>query len=167
MLFPAAAADEAFNEICCGVPGVSMNVAGMAATPAGSPVNATAIGPVNPLTPAAWIVKLWEAPPAASVRLAGVAEIEKSGAAVTFRLTDAVFVSVPAVPTNTNLMLPTVAVELAESVTVCGGFPGASAKLDGAADTPAGRPLIVTFTDPEKPLTALAETINCLPAPPA
>jgi hypothetical protein len=99
--------------------------------------------------------------------VAGAIEIEKSCAGVTFRLTGAVFVTDPDVPTNPSVAMPTVAVEVAVRVTGCGGFPDDRAKVAGEADTPAGRPEMATLTDAEKPLTALAETISCWLLPPA
>ena len=46
---PATAADDAASVVVCAVPGVRLKVAGVAVTPAGRPVMATATVPVNPL----------------------------------------------------------------------------------------------------------------------
>jgi hypothetical protein len=67
--------------------------------------------------------------------------------------------------------MPTVAVEdpalaAAVSVVLC-AVPAVRESEDGLALTPAGRPLIVTATVPEKPFAGTAFTLTICPAPPA
>src|SRR3984957_11607430 len=81
MLLPATALGLALRLTLCGVPGVSVSVAGCTVTPAG-PVIATETGPVKPFVEAALTLSCCPAPPAISVRLEGVADREKSAAGV-------------------------------------------------------------------------------------
>ena len=67
------------NEICCGFPGVSKKLAGMATTPLGRPLRETSIGPVKPLIGTAETLTWPGLPAAARVIAEGVREREKSG----------------------------------------------------------------------------------------
>jgi hypothetical protein len=64
------------------------------------------------------------------------------------------------------LVLPALAEAPAVIVTLC-AVPGVRFKEAGFAVTPAGRPVIATFTVPVKPFTAVALTLIVEPAVPA
>jgi hypothetical protein len=82
MLLPETAFALAVRLTLCGVPGVSVSVAGCAVTPAGSPVIATDTIPVKPFNPAALTLSCCPAPPAIGVTLEGITDKEKSAAGV-------------------------------------------------------------------------------------
>lgn len=77
---PPGVVEAAFKEICCGVPGVSVSAAGIAATPFGSPLRVTAIVPVKPFSAVAETVNGCALPPAYRVSDAGVTERLKPAA---------------------------------------------------------------------------------------
>jgi hypothetical protein len=64
---------------CCGDPGVSVKVEGVAVTPAGTPLAATCTVPENPLSAVADTATVCALPPAARVTLVAPADKEKSG----------------------------------------------------------------------------------------
>jgi hypothetical protein len=74
---PDAADDAAVIVTVCAVPGVRVNVAGLAVTPDGSPATVTVTVPVKPFCGAAFTLMVWPAPPAVSVTVAGVDVSEK------------------------------------------------------------------------------------------
>jgi hypothetical protein len=75
---PAAAAEAAVRVTFCAVPGVNESVAGLAVTPVGSSVIATATIPAKPLAGTAFTLIICPWPPAAIATVAGVAVSEKS-----------------------------------------------------------------------------------------
>jgi hypothetical protein len=77
--FAVAAPAPAVKLTCCGLPAVSVRVAGEAVTPDGAPASDTATVPEKPETPTAVTVTACAAPPAVIVALAGLAVKEKSG----------------------------------------------------------------------------------------
>lgn len=168
-LVPAAVLDAAEKLTCCGVPGVRFTVPGEAVTPAGSPLMATWMGPVNPLSAVADKVADCVAPPVVRVTVVGLTAIAKSGAdaaAVTFNWKDALWLRVPEVPTNWTEAVPVVAFAAAEKL-ICCGVPGVRLSVAGDAVTPVGSPLIVTWTVPVNPLRAVAESVTACAEPPA
>jgi hypothetical protein len=76
---PAAADAAAVKFTCCGVPGVSVKLAGDAVTPVGRPLIVTGIVPVNPLMAVAETDTGCALPPAVKLRLVALTESEKSG----------------------------------------------------------------------------------------
>jgi hypothetical protein len=165
---PAAAVEAAVIVTFWAVPGVSVNAAGVAVTPAGRPMRATATGPENPLTALAVTLIGIPAAPAIRLRDAGDAESVKSGvpAAVMVKATLAEWLSEPAVPDRVRAALPARADEDAVIVT-CWAVPGVRVSVAGVAVTPSGSPVKATATGLEKPLIALAETLIGIPAAPA
>jgi len=78
---------------------VSIKVAGMAATPPGSPFSATAIGPANPCSPAAETVNDCALPPACRLTVAGATvRLKSGGGAVIVSITGALCVIEAEVP---------------------------------------------------------------------
>jgi hypothetical protein len=77
--FAAAAAELALRFTCCGVPAVSVKVAGETVTPDGAPANDTVTVPEKPDTPTAVTLTACAAPPAVRLAVAGLAVKEKSG----------------------------------------------------------------------------------------
>ena len=105
---PAAAVEAAVIVTFWAVPGVSVNAAGVAVTPAGSPARATATVPEKPLT--ALAVTLMGTPAAPAVRLkdAGDAVSVKSGPAATaviIKATVVEWLSEPDVPDKVRVAL--------------------------------------------------------------
>jgi len=144
-------------------------VAGLAVTPEGRPLTATATDPVKPFAGTAFTRICWAAPPGASVSAAGDAVREKSGgggAAVTVALTAAEWLRVPEVPVSVTAKLAADTVEAAVRVTLF-AVPGVRVKAAGFAVTPAGRPLTAMLTVPVKPLAGTALTPICWAEPPA
>ena len=76
----AAALAAAFRVTICGVPALTLTDAGLAVTPAGSPVIATATVELNPLIAVTLTDTCADAPPPVSATVAGVTERLKSGA---------------------------------------------------------------------------------------
>jgi hypothetical protein len=133
----------------------------LAVTPAGKPLAARATVPVKQLLDATVIVLLPVAP-WATVRLAGLADSEKSGwAAVTVSAIVVVWVRFPLVPVTVTLAVPTVAVLEAVKVTVLLPVVEAGLKL---AVTPAGKPLALRDTLPVNPPNGATLTV-LLPLP--
>jgi hypothetical protein len=112
LVVPPTEVDAALNEICCGVPGVSEKLAGMATTPLGRPLRETPIGPVKPLIGTAERVTWPGLPAAASVIAEGVREREKSGtsgpagAALKARGSSRLFDNAPDVPASISVEDP-------------------------------------------------------------
>jgi hypothetical protein len=166
---PAAAAELAVMVTFCGVPGVRLNVEGLAVTPAGSPLMAIATVPVNLLTAPALTVTVEPAAPAVRLNDVGETAKVKSGvaaAAAMVRATFAEWLSVPEVLVKVSVAFPAAVEEAAVRVTCC-AVPGVRVSIAGLAVTPAGSPLSVTATRLEKPLTALAVTEIGTPVAPA
>ena len=163
MVYVAAAAlDAAVKVTLCAVPGVSVSVAGEAATPEGRPVIATETVLLKELMAVARTLTLEPLLPVVSVSDVGVTAIEKSAtgaAAETVRAKGAEWLSVPEVPVKTIVALPATALVLAVSVILC-AVPGTSVSVTGEAVTPEGRPVIATETVPLKELIAVARTLS-------
>jgi hypothetical protein len=159
LALPGWALLPAVSVTLCGVPGVRESVAGLAVTPAGNPLSATLVVPVNPLIAVAVSCTGCPVPPAVRLRAAGVTASEKSGweggAAVTVMATDAVCVRLPDVPVNVAVDDPTAVPSGAVKVSVA-AVPGVSVMVDGWAVTPAGKPAMVTGTLAENPFFAVA-----------
>jgi hypothetical protein len=134
----------------------------LAVTPAGKPLAARATVPVKQLLDATVIVLLPVAP-WATVRLAGLADSEKSGcwAAVTVSAIVVVWVRFPLVPVTVTLAVPTTAELEAVKVTVLLPVVDAGLKL---AVTPAGKPLALRATLPVNPPNGATLTV-LLPLP--
>ena len=78
VVFAAAAPAPAVKLTCCGVPTVSVRVAGEAVTPDGAPAKDTVTVPEKPDTATAVTVTACAEPPAVRLALAGLAVKEKS-----------------------------------------------------------------------------------------
>jgi hypothetical protein len=165
---PAAAVASAVRVVLCAVPGVRLNEAGLAVTPAGRPVIATATVPLKEFAAVAVTLTEAPAPPPVSESDVGERVREKSGggAAETVSATPAVWLNVPEVPVNVAVELPAVAVLPAVRVTVF-ATPGDRVSVAGLAVTPVGSPDMATVTIPLNPLDAVAVTLTVWPAPPA
>lgn len=146
-----------------------MRVVGVAVTPEGRPLTAMATTPVKLLRALAEMLTDWPPAPAVRVSEAGLRVREKSGsgeeAAVTVRLTEAVWVREPAEPAKEIVAVDEPALEAAVRVRVC-AVPGVSVRVEGLAVTPAGRPVSATETADEKPFAGVAftETVCLAPA---
>jgi len=77
---PGLADEEAVSVKLCGVPGVSVRVEGVAVTPAGKPLRLRVTGLLKLFVDEAVTLACCPAPPMERVKLAGVAEREKSPA---------------------------------------------------------------------------------------
>jgi hypothetical protein len=163
-----AAVTAAVSVTVCAIPGARLNVAGLAVTPAGSPVIAMFTVPVNEFTAVAVTLTKPLAPPAASVAEVGASVSVKSGggAPCTVSARGAMCVRLPDVPVNVSVDVEDAAVLAAVSVTVC-AIPGERLNVAGLAVTPAGSPVIAMFTVPVNEFTAFAVTLTKLLAPPA
>jgi len=116
----AAVLNAAVSVVVCAVPGVSVSAAGLAVTPAVSPVIATATVPVKPFVAVARTLTEEPVAAAAMVRDVGETPNEKSGgraAATTVRAIVAECANAPEVPVKVTVALPAVALEAAASVT--------------------------------------------------
>jgi hypothetical protein len=164
----ALALDAAVNVVLCAVPGGSESVAGLAVTPLGSPVMATATVLLKELTAVARTLIFEPVSPATKVTDVGEVESEKLGpdAAEMVVATVAEWLRVPEVPVKVTVALPDAAEDAAVSVTVC-GVPGIKVNVAGLAVTPDGSPATVTLTVPVKPFCAAAFTLTVWPIPPA
>jgi hypothetical protein len=168
---PVTAFDAAVRVTLCAMPGVSVNVAGLAVTPAGSPLSKTFTLAVNPLTAVAVTVIACPFAPAVNARLPGATAREKSGgggggAAAIVSPTAATWLRLPDIPVSVIVEFTATAFDAAVSVTLC-AMPGTSVNVEGLAVTPAGNPLSETFTLPVNPLTAVAVTAIACPFAPA
>jgi hypothetical protein len=149
---------------------VRVSVAGLAVTPAGSPVRVTATGLEKPFTALAETLMGIPAAPAVRVSEAGAAVRVKSGvgaeAAVMVAETEAEWLNAPDVPVRVMAALPAAAEEAAERVTVW-AVPGVRVRVAGWAVTPLGRPAMVTATLEVKPFSGEAFTLMVWLGPPA
>ena len=117
---PGAASEAAVSVTFCAVPGVNESVAGLAVTPEGSPVIATATVPLKEFTAVARTLTCEPDVPATRVRDVGDTVRENSGgggAAEMVSATVAEWLRVPEVPVRVTVALPTAAAEAAVSVT--------------------------------------------------
>jgi hypothetical protein len=166
---PAAIVEAAVSVTFCAVPGVNVSVAGLAVTPVGSPVMATATVPLKEFNAVANTLTFEPAAPATIASDVGETVSEKSdgggGGAETVNATEAEWLRVPEVPVNVTVALPATAVDAAVSVTFC-AVPGADVSVAGLAVTPLGSPLTATVTIPVKPFAGTALTLICWPVPP-
>jgi hypothetical protein len=116
---------------------------------------------VKPLSPVAVSCTACPAAPMVRLRDWGLTASEKSacagGGAVTVMGREAECVNVPEVPVNVAVEDPAAVPEGAVSVSV-EAVPGVSVSEDGCAVTPAGSPLIATWTLEENPFCAVAST---------
>jgi hypothetical protein len=78
---PGVAVMAAVSATICAVPGVRLRVEGFAVTPEGRPPMTTATVPLNPLAAVAVTLTVWPVPPAFMLKVAGVADSEKSAVA--------------------------------------------------------------------------------------
>jgi hypothetical protein len=165
----APALDAAVNVVLCAVPGTSESAAGLAVTPLGSPVMATATVLLKELIAVARRLTFEPVPPAASATDVGAREREKSAdgaAVVTVAATVAEWLRVPEVPLKVTVALLPAAEDAAVRVTVC-AVPGIKVNVNGLAVTPDGSPATVTLTVPVKPFCAAAFTLTVWPMAPA
>jgi hypothetical protein len=165
---PAWALLPAVRVTLCGVPGVSVNVAGFAVTPAGKPLTATLTVALKPSSAVADNCTGCPAAPIVRLRDAGLTANEKSacagGGATTLTANVAVCVSAPEVPVSVTVP-DSAAVPAAAARLSVAAFPGVSVSDAGWAVTPGGSPERATDTLPENPLTAVAntETVDAVP----
>ena len=161
-LLPATAVDAAVRVTFCKAPGVRVKAAGLAVTPAGSPVTVTETVPVKEFRAVALTCTAEPVAPAVKDSDVGATESEKSGgggAAETVREALAAWLSVPEIPVNVMTLLPVAAVDAAVRVMFC-EMPGVSDRVAGLAVTPVGNPLMATDTFPVKEFTAVARTLT-------
>ena len=159
----------AVSVVLSAVPGVKVSVAGLAVTPEGSPVIATATVPLKEFTAVARTLSFEPVAPATIVRDVGDTASEKSGGggdAEMAKATVAEWLRVPDVPVRVTVALPDAATEAAVSVTFC-AVPGVKESVAGLAVTPEGSPVIATATIPVKPLAGTAFTLIFCPWLPA
>jgi hypothetical protein len=88
------------------------------------------------------------------------------GAAATVSATDALWLSEDDVAVIVTVAVAAAAALSALKLMDC-GVPGVKDRLDGVAETPAGRPLRVTLIVPVKPFNGAAETCRVCAVPPA
>jgi hypothetical protein len=163
---PVAAVAEAVSEILWATPGVRVSVEGLAVTPLGSPVIATATGLANPLTESAMMLVLCPAAPKVRVSEEGERSKQKLGGEVeTVSATVAVWLSVPELAVKVMVAVPAAEVQAAARVIFC-AVPGIRLKVEGDKVTPEGIPVAETDTVPENSLSAVAITLITCPAPP-
>jgi len=161
-----ATLDAAVRIVLCAVPGTRLSVAGLAVTPAGNPVIATATVPLNPFTALAVTLTGTPAAPPTTVRDVGDSVSAKSGGgAEIVAATVELCVSAPEVAVSVSVAYPGIALAAAVMVTLC-AIPGVKVSVAGCAVTPAGSPVIATATVPVKPFAAVAVTLTCCPAAP-
>jgi hypothetical protein len=135
----AAAVLAALRVTVCDPPAASVKVLGLAVTPAGRPLIATAGLPVEEIC-TVWL------PPGATVSEVGESwSVKSPDAAVTARLSDAVCVNEPDVPVKVTVPVPAGVPAAAVNVTV-EAVPGLKVNEDGWAVTPVGNPVSVTGT---------------------
>jgi hypothetical protein len=114
-------------------------------------------------------VTLNEEPAAPATRVSDVgdaASVKSGGAGETVAERVEEWLSAPEVPVRVNITLPAAEFAAAVIVTFC-GVPGIRVSVAGWAVTPAGSPVIATFTAPVKLLDGTVFTLICCPAPPA
>lgn len=165
---PVAALAAAVRVTFCAVPGVRLNVDGLAVTPLGRPLSFTFTVPLKPSMGTAFTEIVLPAPPCGTAILAGARVKVKSGAAVagvTVRPKVVACVTVPELAVMVTVALAADALPDAESTTICGLPPGVSVRVAGDAVTPAGRPPMATFTGPLKPLMLVADRVRFCVAP--
>ena len=165
---PVVAPLAAVRVTLCAVPGVRLNVDGLAVTPLGRPLRFTFTEPLKPFTGTAFTKIVLPVPPCCTAILAGARDKVKSGAAVvgvTVRPTVAECVTMPELAVMVTVALAADAPPDAESTTVCGLPPGVRVSADGDAVTPAGSPPIATLTGPLKPLMLVADRVKFCVAP--
>jgi hypothetical protein len=162
----AVAVIAAVSVMVCPNPGVRLNVAGFAVTPAGSPVSATFTVPVNKLTAVAITLTRALAPPATSVAVFGASvSVKSGGGALTVTATVAAWLKEPDVPVKVNVALPIAAFAAAVTVTFC-AVPWIRVSVPGLTDTPVGSPVIATTTGPVRLLIGDALTLIDWAVPP-
>jgi hypothetical protein len=151
----------------CAAPGVNFSDAGLAVTPAGSPVIPTATGEAKPFTGVANTASTGPVVPWTNVCEAGVTVKEKSarGAAVVASATVALWLSVPEVPVSVTIADPVATVASGAKAIFC-ATPAARVRVPGFAVTPAGSPLNATTTGALNPFIALAVTLTDWAGPP-
>jgi hypothetical protein len=163
----AATVEAAVKVMVCGVPGVTVGEEGVAVTPVGRPVMATATPDVKPLIAVTESVVETPVAPPVMLSVVGLRAREKScGAAATLSVKVVVCERVPLVALKVSVVEEAGAVAAAESV-MAWGIPGETVKEEGAAVTPVGRPARTTAADPVKPGSAMAVTMTCWDAAPA
>jgi hypothetical protein len=130
----------------------------LADTPAGSPVAVIDTEPVKPNNDATEIVAVGFEPGVMVTAAGGAAVMEKSGRPTTVRFTAKLWIRVPLVPRMFTVAVPTVAVAEAVKVSVLMAAPVTEAGLN-AAVTPAGSPVTLKATVPEKLFTGRTVTL--------
>jgi len=165
----AAVLGVAVSVMFCAVPGINVSVAGLAVTPAGSPVIATVTVPLKEFIAVSRTLTGEPAAPETMVSDVGDTVSEKSGKSEGAEIVTAMvaeWLSVPDVPVRVTVGLPSVAAEEAVMVTFR-AVPGVSESVAGLAVTPEGSPVIVSVTIPVKPFAATAFTLTGCPILPA
>jgi len=165
---PAAALVPAVKVTLCAVPGVRFRVAGLAVTPPGRPLIATATVPVNEFSAVAVTLTCEPAAPGVRVSDVGDTASAKSGGGAGAEMvvaTVAEWLSIPDDPVRVNVALLAAVLAAALIVTLC-AVPGIKVSVAGCTVTPGGNPVIATFTSPAKPFAGTAFTLICCPAPP-
>lgn len=161
----ATAVDAADSVTFCAVPSARVSVDGVAVTPAGRPVVATAMVTAKELIGFAVMPTGDPVAPAVMDSDVGDRVRVKSGGGEMVSVTVAVWVSMPDVAVRVSMALPGEAAGDAARVTAC-GVPGMRVSMDGCAVTPLGSPVIATDTMLAKPFTGAALMLICCPAPP-
>jgi hypothetical protein len=128
-----------------------------AVAPAGNPLTLSPTVPVKPFSAPTFTVYVVP-PPTVTVWEAGAAEIVKSGAALTFKVTVVVCVSEPLVPVIVSVEAPTGVVEVVVTVSVDVPEPVTDVGLNPAV-APAGNPLRLSPTAPLNPFNAPTFTV--------
>lgn len=162
---PAAAVDAADRVTFCAVPGVRVRVDGVAVTPAGRPVVATAMVPVKELIGFAVMLTGDPVAPAVMDSDVGARVNVKSGGGEMVAVTVAVCESMPDMAVRVSITLPGVAAADAVRAMVC-AVPGVSVSVEGCAVTPLGSPVIARDTMLAKPFTGAALMLICCAVPP-
>jgi hypothetical protein len=169
VLVPAAALAAAVTVIDCEPPAAIVGVAGLADTPAGSPLTVIPTPELNPFTPLTDTKVDPPAPPAVTLTVVGFTINVKSaggGAAATVNVNVAVCTSAPDVPVTVIVLDPAAALAAAVTVSACEP-PAAIVGAAGLTDTPAGSPLTEIPTPAPNPFTPPTDTVVEPVAPPA
>jgi hypothetical protein len=149
------------NETCAEDPALIVREHdGEQLTPLGSPVTATETAPEKPFEPATDTVTGALTVPACALTDEGVAEMEKSAAAVMVRLIVALWLRLPFVPFAVSVTVPAVALAGTTNET-CTEDPALIVREhDGEQLTPLGSPVTATETAPAKPFEPAIETVT-------
>jgi len=142
-----------------GVTGLGLK---LVVTPVGAPETERVTGELKPFSEVTVMVEVSESP-CAMLREVGEAEIEKSGAAVTVRLTSTVWVNVPLVPVTVSVEVPVSVETPTETVRVEVSVPSAGGVTEvglRVAVTPLGAPETERLTAEWKPFSEVTVMVD-------